>query len=189
MKLINKTNLRSDQLNNFIREVAKKEMVDLKDGIFTIIYRRISSRGTYIGGYAYYGLPARVTIKVPKNVPIDKVELAYVIAHELCHTQGLKHKQMKNAIYNRRYANKHKIDWKQHYLWANDLPLEIETKNSINAVPKNIIIQQKRDKCLKMMNKWNFKIKAASKAYIKWRRKTKYYERQLVNVSVANNLS
>jgi hypothetical protein len=56
MKITNETNLRTDQLQNLIKEVAKREMVDLKDSVFTIIYRRGGRNG--IAGYAYYGSPA-----------------------------------------------------------------------------------------------------------------------------------
>ncbi|MFA5366113.1 MAG: M57 family metalloprotease, partial [Candidatus Bathyarchaeia archaeon] len=114
MKITNKTDLQNDQLSCFIREVAKREMVNLKGSVFHVVYRRGGRNG--IAGYAYYGLPARVTLKIPKDFQLDKVELAYVIAHEFCHTQGLRHNQMKNAVYSRRYADKNNIDWRQHYL-------------------------------------------------------------------------
>jgi len=185
MNLINKTNLRTDQLQHLIKEVAKREMVDLKDAIFTIIYRRGGRNG--IAGYAYYGLPARVTLKVPKDFQIDKVELAYVISHELCHTQGLRHKQMKNAIYSRHYAHKHNIDWRQHYLWANDLPLEVTLVKVITPIPKSQIIQQKRDKCKRAMDKWENKVERSQNCYLKWRRKFMYYEAQLLKVALPTN--
>jgi len=188
MKITNKTNLRTDQLQNLIKEVAKREIVDLKDSVFTIIYRRGGRNG--IAGYAYYGSPARVTLKVPKDFPIDKAELAYVTAHEFCHTQGLRHKQMKNAIYSRRYAYKHNIDWRQHYLWANDLPLEVTSVKVAVPVPKSYVVQQKKDKCKRAMDKWEKKVERSQNCYLKWRRKFMYYEGQLLKVALpTDNLS
>jgi len=183
VNIINKTDLKTDQLRQLIKEVAKRELVDLKDATFTIVHRRGGRNG--IAGYAYYGLPARVTLKIPKDFTIDKVELAYVIAHELCHTQGLRHKQMKNAIYSRRYANKHNIDWKQHYLWANDFPIEREAVKVIAPIPKDIIIQQKRDKCKRVMLKWENKVERSQNNYLKWRRKFMYYQAKLEKANLA----
>ena len=187
MKIINKTELRTDQLQHLIKFVAKKEMVDLKDAIFTVIYRRGGRNG--IAGYAYYGQPARVTLKVPKDYQIDKVELAYVIAHELCHTQGLRHKQMKNAIYSRRYANKHNIDWRKNYLWAEEFPLEATLVKVVAPVPKSQIVQQKRDKCKCAMDRWEKRVERSQNCYLKWRRKFMYYEGQLLKAALPTNLS
>lgn len=179
MKLINKTNLRTDHLRAFVNRVAKEEMVDLKHAMFTVIYRRISSRGAYIGGFAYYGLPPRVTIKIPKDIPVDKVELGYVVAHEMAHAQGLRHKQMRNSRYSRRYSIKHGEDWRQHYLWANELPLEIQPAvKKIKPAPDQTI-RLKLDKCLKMVNRWYTKVKISQTLLKKWKRKSNYYSRQL----------
>ena len=179
MKIINKTNLQTEHFNRIIREVAKREMVDLKDAKFTIIYRRISHNGAYIGGYAYYGMPPRVTLKIPKDIPVDKVELAYVIAHELCHSQGLRHKQMKNAVYSRRYANKRGLDWKQYYQWANELTIEKKAVAVHTNPSKEQIVLGKREKCQRAMYKWEKRVKTSQKHYLKWRRKYMYYEKQL----------
>lgn len=186
MKIINKTNFQTEHFNIIIREVAKREMVDLKDAVFTIIYRRGGRLG--IAGYAYYGTPARVTLKIPKDGLVDKVELAYVIAHELCHTQNLRHTQMKSAAYSRKYAYKHGLDWRQYYLWANDLTIEkkVEVKNNPS---KEQVVIAKRDKCAKAMYKWEKRVQNSQKHYLKWRRKYMYYENQLEKAAVPNDLS
>lgn len=183
MKLINKTNLRIDQLRKFIREAARREMVPLRHATITVIYRRISCRGTYIGGRAYLGMPPRIKIKIPKNIPVDKVELGQVISHELAHAQGLRHKQMKNAIYSRRYANKYGTDWRQFYGWANDLPLERKpVEEKIKPAPDQTI-RLKLDKCLKMVNKWYTKARISQVLLKKWEQKSHYYERQLKQIA------
>ena len=183
MKLINKTNLRTDHLRAFVNRVAKEEMVELKHATFTVIYRRISSRGAYIGGFAYYGLPPRVTIKIPKDIPIDKVELAYVMAHEMAHAQGLRHKQMRNSRYSRRYSIRNGEDWKKHYLWANELPLEIQPAvKKIKPTPDQTI-RLKLDRCLKRQNQWGTKVKRSQTIYRKWKQRSQYYERQLKKVA------
>lgn len=186
MKLINKTNLRTDHLRAFVRRVAKEEMVDLKYATFTIIYKRISCRGSYIGGFACYGTPPRVTLKVPKDIPIDKVELAYVAAHEMAHSQGLHHRQMRNSIYSRRYSIKHGEDWRQHYLWANDLPLDLKpTKEKIKPTFDQTI-RLKLDRCLKRQNQWSTKVKRSQTIYRKWKQRYQYYERQLKKAENSN---
>ena len=177
MKLINKTNLKEDLLRKFIQEVAKREMVPLKHATFTIIYRRISCHGTYIGGSAYLGMPPRIKIKIPKDVPINKTELGYVISHELCHSQGLRHRQMKNSIYSRRYARKHGEEWEKHYLWANNLPLEIQPAVKIIKPTPDQTIRLKLDRCLKMVNKWYIKAKISQTLLKKWKQKSNYYEK------------
>jgi len=177
MKLINKTHLKSDQLKKFIREVAKKEMVNLKNATFTFVYRR--GHKEYISGFAFYGMPARVTIKIPRDKTVDNVELAYLVSHELAHSQGLRHKQMKNSIYSRRYARKHGEEWERHYLWANDLPLEIQPAvKKIKPTPDQTI-RLKLDRCLKMVNKWYTKAKISQTLLKKWKQKSSYYSRQL----------
>ena len=179
MKLINKTNLRTDHLRVFVNRVAKEEMVELKHATFTVIYRRISSRGAYIGGFACYGLPPRVTIKIPKDIPVDKVELAYVMAHEMAHAQGLRHKQMRNSRYSRRYSIRNGEDWKKHYLWANDLPLERKpVEEKIKPTPDQTI-RLKLDRCLKMVNRWYTRVKISQTLLKKWKQKSSYYSRQL----------
>lgn len=183
MKLINKTNLKSDQLRIFIREVARREMVPLKHAVFTIIYRRISCRGAYIGGVAFLGMPPRIKIKIPRNIPIDKVELGYVLAHEMAHSQGLRHKQMRNPIYSRRYARKHGKDWRQFYGWANNLPLENKpAEEKIKPTPDQTI-RHKLDRCLKMANKWCSKIKRSQSIYKKWKQKSSYYAKKFKQVA------
>lgn len=179
MKLVNKTNLREDHLRAFIRRVAKEEMVSLKNATITVIYRRISCRGTYIGGLAYLGMPPRIKIKIPKDVPVDKVELGYVLAHEMAHSQGLRHKQMKNPIYSRRYARKYGKDWRQFYGWVNDLPLENKpVEEKIKPTPDQTI-RLKLDRCLKMVNKWYTKAKISQTLLKKWKQKSSYYEKKL----------
>jgi len=179
MKIVNKTKLQTDQLKCFIREVAKKELIDLKDSVFAVVYRRGGRNG--IAGYAYYGMPARVTLKIPRDFQTDKVELAYVVAHELAHSQGLRHKQMKNQIYSRKFANRHGLDWRQHYLWADGLPLETATVivSALDKPSKEQVIRQKRDKCQAAMGKWESRVKRSQNRYLKWRRKFLYYESQL----------
>jgi hypothetical protein len=93
---------------------------------------------------------------------------------------------MKNSIYSRRYSIKHGEDWKKHYLWANELPLEIQPAvKKIKPTPDQTI-RLKLDRCLKMVNKWYTRVKISQTLLKKWKQKSSYYSRQLERAEIPN---
>jgi len=176
MKLINNTNYRTDHLRAFVRRVAKEEMVDLKNSTFTFIYRRGNSER--VAGFALIGMPARVTIKIRRDKPVDKVVLAYLLSHELCHSQGLHHRQMRNPRYSWRHG-----EWRSHYLWVAELPLDLKTVVEKIQPTSDQTIRLKLDRCLKRVSQWSVKVKRSQTLLKKWKQRAQYYTRRLKMVA------
>ena len=176
MKLTNETNWNTKQFKAFIRRVAEHECLnksEIDKFNATLRYRkRTHARpDDFPGGYAYYKTWT-FCISVVKDVQVDKVALAKVIAHELAHCQGVHHGvAMKNAQYG--WAT----GWRDTWKWAEELPL---TMNTLAAKPdRNHKILSKVTHCLKMIVLWERKTKLAKTKHQKWERKLKYHQKQL----------
>jgi len=128
VRIANKTHWRTDQIAALIRRVARDELDpgQLKDARVTVRY----ARGKRLGSCTY-GTPRRphvfMTLCFPRKgnecrlawagAPMP-VLFAKVIAHELAHARGLRHRWMNNNRYG--WAE----GWKERYAYAKDFPLE-----------------------------------------------------------------
>ncbi len=118
MRINNQTHWRTDHLRAFISRVAQDELdpAQRKRLRVTIRYNRQKNRG-WCSGRASYRHPV-MTIMVPSQC-VDRVDLANVTAHEMAHTRGMRHAQMRGSPRYRRVGN-----WRESCAWADQLPLE-----------------------------------------------------------------
>lgn len=175
MKLTNKTNWRTDQLRAIVKEVAKREMVSLDHAQVTFKNR---ARKSSVNGWAYYGMPVRTLIRLPVST-VDKVELAYVLAHEMAHSQGIHHCQMRKDGPYRRGG-----DWRATYAWAEALPLERKPEQlKLPAIPRQLSIQVRMIHAQAMANHWQRKVKFGQTWLRKWTRRARRYELQMMKAA------
>jgi hypothetical protein len=180
MKLVNKTNLDTKQLKAFIRRVAKAEFfapADIKKLQVRAIHRRRSScwADDQVSGYAYYGVP-KMILKFVKDVMPDKVQMAKTTAHELAHTQNVKHG---SAMRNNRYG--WKPGWREIWAWAAELPLTLKTP--VEKPSRDRKVLEKLTHSLKMAVVWGRKVHLAKTKQKKWEKKARYYEKQIVKAA------
>ena len=170
MKLINKTHWRSDHIMAFVKRVAEAELdpPQRKGYVVEVGYTR--RRGVLCTGYAYYH-----SKKIWVNVPSDNIlrdDLAHVIAHEMAHTRGMRHRAMRGSARYQRVPG-----YAQYYAWANELPLE---QVQIERVPRAVRTAAKRDKKLEQaqaaLARWERRAKLAATKLKVWRRKVRRLE-------------
>ena len=123
---------------------------------------RAFSLSSYVSGHAYIKSNRMRIHMPPKGIDyIDKVQLAQVIAHELGHCMGLRHRQMKSTIWN--VKDKGRV----HYEWASELPLErvpekVKEKKDKTELGKELVAKRKQ-KVEALVQKWEKKkVKAES---------------------------
>jgi hypothetical protein len=179
MKLVNKTNLDTKQLKTFIRRVAESELfspADIRKLQVRAIHRRRSSQwaDNQVSGYAYYGVP-KMTLKFVKDILPDKIQMAKTTAHELAHTQNVRHSAMRNNRYG------WKPGWRDTWEWAEQLPLTL--KPLVEKPSRDRKILAKLTHSLKMAVSWGRKISLAKTKQKKWENKARYYEKQIVKAA------
>ena len=132
IELNNKTHWRSDHIKAFIAHVAKDERPDLcKRGAPALHVRVVYTRNSTGSSSGYATLRSNsMCVRVSKHNP-DKVDFAFVIAHELAHTRGVDHDKMRNHPRYRRYPGK----YKQIFAWGADFPLEPTTPKTTTKRP------------------------------------------------------
>jgi hypothetical protein len=166
MKIQNRTHWRSDQLLAIARKVAEVELDPEKRRGFTIVVG-YGLRDSISGRAPYYGRRLRVRVS---SLHVDPAELAFVFAHEMAHTRGMTHKQMRGSP---RYCW---IDgWRDVYAWASSYPVERATppaKPSLDA--KRLA---RLAKCQKMLTQWERRQRAATKKVQAWKRRLKTTEK------------
>jgi hypothetical protein len=92
---------------------------------------------------------------------IDKRVFASVLLHEMAHTRGMKHGDMRGST-KFTWAE----GWEQHVLWADDLPLE---KAEPKAKPNKAVEQ--RAKIEASVKRWRTRVKRDTTILHKWERR------------------
>jgi hypothetical protein len=106
---------------------------------------------------------------------------AHVIAHELAHCQGIKHRKMHSPRY--KWCDESKRIWG----WAADYPITMNTDKTITKPSAADKVAEHIEKCQDAMSRWERKAKVAKTKIGNWKRRLKYYEKRasmLVAVTV-----
>ena len=111
-----------------------------------------------------------MNVRLPKNPAlVCKTDFAKVTAHELAHTRGMTHAQMRGNSHYRRIGS-----WRKHYAWAETLPLDVkETKRKLKPA-----VDAKLAHAQKMLKLAETRQKRATTLLKKWAIKVRYYERR-----------
>lgn len=173
IKITNRTHWQTKHLRAFAVRAANQILDDGTKPHLTIefSYNRGGTRHDSCSGRAWIG-GSHARVMVPSG-SIDKTDLASVIAHELAHCRGVTHAQMRGASLYRRVGN-----WREHYAWAETLPLE-----KVSAKPKRVVTPVERANAKlnvvrARLKQWQTRLKRAQTAIQKYRAQEKYYLRR-----------
>lgn len=168
MKILNKTHWNSEQIKALLYAVARQEQLP---GDFTrrlhctIKYRR---NGGY-GGSAFYN-SHYMKLKMPRTGPVDSVTVAKIMAHEMAHCQGVKHRQMHGPRYS------WEDGWREIWAMANNYTIEAK---AVVANERSLTTSSDQmEKCRLMIGKWERKAQLAKTYIKKWSRRLAYYEKK-----------
>ena len=124
MKIDNPTHWSTGDIRRLIYRVSLDELErgQLVHARIRIKYARKNGRAL---GRCTYGTPrnprVNMMLVMPRpGTPVDLVQLAKVIAHELGHAKGLRHRQMRNNRYGWVEG------WRGRYAYALDFPIATE---------------------------------------------------------------
>jgi len=167
MTIINHTHWKTEHLRAFVSRVAMDELSTEQRARLRITFRYGRAHG-FSSGYAYYNSHVAL-VRLSKRNP-SKIDLAYVIAHELAHTRGMHHRSMANDPRYRRLKRTAEI-----YAWADALPLEVnEPKKKKRPGAEEKLVHSE-----KMLRLHEIRLKRQTTLTKKWRAKVKRYENQL----------
>jgi hypothetical protein len=176
MKLNNQTHWRTDQLKAIIQRVAETELSPEQRKLLrvTIVYAR--RHGCSTGCAAYYSHWMRVRVQFEN---FNKIDFALVCAHEMAHTRGMKHPQMRNLPAYSRLPESANL-----YSWVLAMPVEKKPKRT--KPPTESVIGSRAVSVAAMVAQWQSKVKRATTILKKWQRKQRYYERKVAAMSARN---
>mgnify|MGYP001563717773 CR=1 FL=1 len=167
MKITNKTHWQTEQLRAFVARIAADELDAAHRSKLHVTFS-YTRGGCHSSGYASY-TSGRAKVRLSKHTP-SKLDLAFVIAHELAHTRGMHHRSMTgDPRYNRLPRTK------EIYAWAESMPLEVAPKQArarSSAADKLSHVE-------KMLARNLTKLKRITTIVKKWRAKERYYLRQV----------
>jgi len=158
----NYTHWSTRDLRRFVTRCAKQEGV--KNARIVFAYNRAVD--VWCSGYAQCpGI--HTNIKLPSYY-VDRIDLAFVLAHEFAHLRGVKHKQMRDDPYYYRVGK-----WREIYAWAQDLDL-----TKVLPQPKaRPSVDAKLAHAQTMLARAASRVKRGTTILRKWKAKVRYYER------------
>ncbi len=180
MRIVNSTHWKTQDISRLIYRVAQDELDrgQLKRARVKVKYVRVNGHL----GWCTYGTSLRpqvwMTLAMPRpGKQVDPVELAAVIGHELGHSKGLKHSDMRNARYGW-------IDgWRERYAYAAEF--SIGEKPVVWLSYEEKLIQRRTQavaKAQKMVRKWETAAKRADTMLRKWKARLKAAEKRRLSI-------
>lgn len=159
MRVDNGTHWRSDHLLRFARRAALDELDPEKRKRYVVRFRYGRSGPGTSGHAPYNGFWCQVNLA---STGVDRVDLAHTLAHEMAHSRGMRHPQMRGSSRYRRIGN-----WSDVYAWAETLPLETK------PAPRIPTVDERRAKRLAhaeaMLTAWEQRLKTAASRVRRWR--------------------
>lgn len=169
VKIKNLTQWATRDLRRFVIQ-ALNEVDDLNKKKVVHCTFKVSRFKTTDGcaGNAYLN-GSHMVIKL-RNDFVDKIDLAFVLGHEIGHLLGLDHADMRGSARWNRLPGHRGL-----YAWGSFLPLN---KQPVLASPPKPSNSDKAAHCQKMIDAWERKQNRASTAIKKWEKKLKYYQKK-----------
>jgi hypothetical protein len=177
MKITNPTHWNTRDIARLIYRVAEDELDQGQLKRARVRIRYMCGRNL---GYCTYGSLLHpcviMTLRMPRpGNPVDTVQLAKVIAHELGHAKGLRHSDMRNPRYGW-------VDgWRDYHAYAADFPIGV--KPVVSADEK--LAKRRADaivKAQKMVGKWTTASKRANTMLKKWSRRLKIAQTKITKI-------
>lgn len=171
MKVENYTHWRTDHLRGFVTRIAQDELEPAQRKRLRVVvkYNRQKDRG-FCSGRAVLG-GSWMKVMVPSQV-VDRVDLAKVIAHEMAHTRGMRHDQMRGCATYRRVDG-----YREKYAWATTLPLERKPKPTRPSADDRRAARLAHAQ--EMLKAWESRKKLATTKVRYWTRRVKAVERTI----------
>ena len=175
MKILNNTHWQTRDIKKLCTAVANAEghSAHYKK---SLVVRVRYSRSCQSHGWAYYKR-FYLQLNIPKSAPIDTVELALVIAHEMAHNHNVRHVQLRSKRYDFRK------DWREVWAWADAYEIRPQPVKIKPVITPEMKAEKKRLHAETMLEKWQRKQKNAAAKVKAWRQKTRYHERRLAAIS------
>lgn len=174
MKIANTTHWRGDQILAIARRVADHELEPRHRKHYTIRVK-YGRRGAGVSGRAPLG-GYWCSINVGSD-SIDTVNLAHTLGHEMAHSRGVTHAQMRGST---RYT--YAAGWRDVYAWAKDLPVE---RKPVKPKPSPEAKREARLAHLAaQVERWRRREKLARTKLRLWTRRLKAAERRTQAASV-----
>ena len=174
MKISNGTHWDIRNLKSILVKICDIEMVDAKYRKRLRVYfdcgkKTDNSYDDHTTGRAYID-SCEVFIFLPRE-EIYKPSLALVLAHEVAHNHGVRHRSMNNPGYN------YKGNWKEIYAWVRDMPLE---RKKVRAKLTELAIARiKLGKTQALLKKWSTKKKLATTKAQTYKSRCAYYQKRI----------
>lgn len=169
MKIKNTTHYRTDDLRKLIQRIALDELDGLQRRRL-IVYAQYRTAGR--GNGEAFLRDNRIWLylyKKPEGGALDAQQVAHTIAHEMAHTRGMEHADMKNTRYS------YDGDWRAEYAWA--LEYEIRARD---PKPKPDAKTLTYERARKNLANWQTKLKRAQTYIKKYAQQVKRYEARAV---------
>ena len=168
MKILNKTNYRTEDIRRIFKECVKREGMPF-NGYIEVFNRKINAR--VLGNCNKYRRRIQLFLK---PIEQDKKQLANTIHHELMHLKPDlgSNKAHKDMLGGRTISNVYGVEnWIDKY----DLRLK-----EIKIKPKRDLQMERYDKVKKHIDTKTKQVKRLNNQLYKWKQKLKYYEKALV---------
>lgn len=179
MRILNETHWRTEQIKRLIFRVAQDELDpgQLRHAQITIKYRK---NGWLKMGHCTYGTPRNprviMTLLLPRTGPVDLPAYALIIAHELAHARGGRHREMYKT--NRYWWLE---GWQERYGYASGFPIE-EVVETPKPSREDALLQRRTEAvshAQAMLAKAVTRAKRADTIVKKWRVRLKAAERRI----------
>jgi len=180
MKIQNTTKWNTKDLRRLIL-VGMKQFLQTDDWKYKLMHVWVKKRGKLLGGRSCVG-GAIITLYLPDE--FEPIQLAWLIAHELEHTIGLNHKDIKGNFFanwksSEELLNSDIMKWALPYL---------------NIGKKEVVVKEKKDlqivryeRAQKVLEEKLKKFKRLQTQIKKWTTKVRYYEKVLVAAGKIDN--
>lgn len=199
MKIINKTNWRTDHLRAFVARIAQDELDPAKRKLLRVFFKpgraQNGTSGQWWGGTSHtveIFMPTGAAMQVPALVPMLRIDFAATIAHELAHVQtrmrgrSVEIQWRRSVRYGRPKTASELAEQERLYAWAVAMPLE---RQAAKAKPPQPTRQQKLAKQVQQAHARTAKLlhaQALLAARVKrWQAKCKALDRRLAKASMA----
>lgn len=176
MKIENRTHWSTEDLRAIISRIADVELDPDAQRRLRLRIEYTRRKRAYSSGFAFYPHPDPVIAKQGRLIAIvriskhealvDKVDFAHVVAHEMAHTRGMRHRQMTGSPRYTRVG-----DWRELYAWAEAMPITLAPVKA-KARPGPV---EKLDAARSMLAEWERKTAHARRFVRKWERKVRHY--------------
>ena len=187
MKIINETHWTTRNLKTMISRVCQEELLDaqyIKRLQVHVKYgkRKFNGYDDYPSGRAPYNA-SHITLFLPKD-KIYNPALALVIAHEMAHNHGVRHRNLNNVP---RYD--WVKGWEEQYAWAKAYTIEKYPVPTTVLVTPLTKAQDKLASAQVLLKTWEAKKKAAINKVQKYKDSCKYYESRVMELQPKEKVS